>query len=189
MQGWGCLDRQIHINFLELKAVVAALHHWVSVLWGQVLIAMGNTTVVSYINKQGGTHSLTFLHLVVVLFMWLQVQDIVLSARLIPGCLNVITDGLSSPISQYRQSGVSFLLSRIEFSSFGELQWWTCLPQSQHLPTSVHVSDSGASSSGGRCSVSRLAGEIDVHVSTVPSAQQSHSETAGHPGSRSDTKS
>ena len=95
---WTRSDRQLHINCLELKAVVAALRHWVSVLWGhQVLIAMDNTKVVSYINKQGGTHSLTLLHLVVDLFMWLQAQDIALRARHIPGCLNVIADHLSRP--------------------------------------------------------------------------------------------
>ena len=95
---WTCSDRQVHINYLDLKVVVAALCHWVSVLRGhQVLIATDNTTVVSYINKQGGIHSLTLLRLLVDLFMWLQAQDIVLRARHIPGCLNVITDCLSRP--------------------------------------------------------------------------------------------
>ena len=82
---WTRLDLQL--NYLELKAVIAALHHWVSVLQGhQVLIAMDNTTVVSYINKQEGTDSLTLLRLIVDLFMWLLAQDIVLRARHIPGC-------------------------------------------------------------------------------------------------------
>ena len=95
---WTRLDRQLHINCLELKVVVLALRHWVSVLRGhQVLIHMDNTTVVSYINKQGGTHSLALLRLVVDLFMWLQAQDIVLRASHIPGCLNVIADRLSRP--------------------------------------------------------------------------------------------
>ena len=53
-----------------IKAVIAALRHWVSVLQGhKVLITTDNTTVVSYINKQGGTHSLALLRLVVDLFM------------------------------------------------------------------------------------------------------------------------
>ena len=43
----------------------------------------GNTTVVSYINKQGWTHSPCLLCLVVDLFMWLQAQDKI-------DCLNVI---------------------------------------------------------------------------------------------------
>ena len=54
------LDRQLHINCLELKAVEAALHHWAPVLQGhQVMIATDNSTV-SYINKQGGTWSWSF---------------------------------------------------------------------------------------------------------------------------------
>ena len=108
-QGWGaCMgDSQISDTWtrsdrqlicLELKAVVSALRHWVSVFLGhQGLTARDNTTVVSYINKQGGTHSLTLLRLLVDLFMWLQAQDIVLRARHIPGCLNVIVDRLSRP--------------------------------------------------------------------------------------------
>ena len=39
-------------------------------------------------------------------------------------------------------------------------------------PSSVHVSNSGATSPSSGCSVSRLAGEVNVHVSPIPSAQQ-----------------
>ena len=39
----------------------------------------------------------TLLCMVFDLFMWLQAQDIVLRARHIPGCLNVIADHLSPP--------------------------------------------------------------------------------------------
>ena len=53
---WTRSERRL--NILELKAVMLALQHWVSVLHGlQVLIATDNITVVAYINKQGGTHS------------------------------------------------------------------------------------------------------------------------------------
>ena len=95
---WTPLDRELHIICLELKAVGAALHHCSSVLQGhQVMIATDNSTAVSYINKQGGTRSYTLLCLVVELFMWLQAQNIVVRARHIPGCLNVIADHLSRP--------------------------------------------------------------------------------------------
>ena len=72
----------------------------VSVLRGhQLMIATDNTTVVAYINKQGGTHhSHTLLFLVVDLFLWLQTQDI---ARHILGCLNVI--GLVDHLSWLNQ--------------------------------------------------------------------------------------
>ena len=56
-----------------------------------------NTTVVAYIDKQGGTHSHLLLQLVENLFLWFQTQDITLRARHIPGCLNVIADHLSQP--------------------------------------------------------------------------------------------
>ena len=47
-------------------------------------------------------------------------------------------------------------------------------------PSLVHVSNSGATSPSGGCSVSGLAGEVNVHVSSIPSAQQSHSEAPVH---------
>ena len=61
------------------------------------MIVTDNTTVAFYINKQGGTHSHTLLRLVVDLFMWLQSQDIIVRARHVLGCLNVIADRLSRP--------------------------------------------------------------------------------------------
>ena len=87
--GWGRPhgDSQIelHIDVLELWAVILALHHWATLLRGHhVLIATDNTTVVAYINKQGGTHSNLLLQLVVDLFLWLQTQYITLRARHIP---------------------------------------------------------------------------------------------------------
>ena len=52
---WTHSDHKLHINGLELKALFLAFHHWATVLQGhQVMKAMDNTTVVSYIHKQGG---------------------------------------------------------------------------------------------------------------------------------------
>ena len=56
-------------------------------------------------------------------------------------------------------------------------------------PSLVHVSNSGATSPSGGCSVSGLAGEVNVHVSSIPSVQQSHSEAPVHPGGRSNSHS
>ena len=56
-------------------------------------------------------------------------------------------------------------------------------------PSSVHVSSSGAKSPSGGCSVSRLAGEVDVHVSAFSPAQQGRAETAVHSGGRGDSHS
>ena len=52
----------------------------------------------SFIYQQaGGTRSPTLLRLTVDLFLWLESQSIVVPARHIPGCLNVIADHLSRP--------------------------------------------------------------------------------------------
>ena len=46
---WTRSERELHINVLELRAVILALHHWATVLQGRhVLIATDNTTVVAY---------------------------------------------------------------------------------------------------------------------------------------------
>ena len=94
---WTRIDRKLHINCLELKAVTCALQHWAPLLQGhQVMIATDNSTVVSYINKQGGTRSTSLLRLTE-LFLWLESQGIIVRARHIPGCMNVIADHLSRP--------------------------------------------------------------------------------------------
>ena len=60
-------------------------------------------------------------------------------------------------------------------------------PQCAFSP--VYVSSPGAMSTGDRCSVTGLAGMVDVHVSTVSLAQQSHSEAQDDPGGLCDTHS
>ena len=75
---WTRTDCKLHIICLELKAVFSALQHWVPVLQGhQLMIATDNSTVVSYINKQGGTPSPTLLCLTVELLLWLEAQNII----------------------------------------------------------------------------------------------------------------
>ena len=56
-------------------------------------------------------------------------------------------------------------------------------------PSSVHVSSSGAKSPSGGCSVSRLAGEVNVHVSTFSPAQQGRAEITVHSSGRGDPRS
>ena len=73
-----------------------------------------------------------------------------------------------------------------EFPVLGDSRGRHVCDSLQYLPTSVHVSSSGALGTGGRCSVSGLARDSNVHVSADSSAQQGHSEVTGYPGSSSD---
>ena len=60
-----------------------------------VLVAMDNSTVVAYINKQGGTHSAEMCTLLWKIMTWCHHYQITLRARHIPGCLNLMADLLS----------------------------------------------------------------------------------------------
>ena len=55
---WSYQEKRLHINVLELKAISLALRSFKDQYQNQtVLVATDNSTVVAYINKQGGTHS------------------------------------------------------------------------------------------------------------------------------------
>ena len=55
---WSDQEKRLHINVLELKVVSLALQNFKDQCQDQtVLVATDNSTVVAYINKQGGTHS------------------------------------------------------------------------------------------------------------------------------------
>ena len=93
---WSDVESHLHINFLELKAVFLALKSFEPLCKNQsVLIATDNTTVVAYINKQGGMKSGSLCTLLWRLLAWCHPRGIVLRARHIPGRLNVIADKLS----------------------------------------------------------------------------------------------
>ena len=65
----------------------------------------------------------------------------------------------------------------------------TCLQHCRIPPSSVHVSNSGVKSPSGGCSVSRLAGEVNVLVSPIPPAQQSCAEALIHSGGGGNSRS
>ena len=93
---WSIQESAFHINLLELKAVLLALKQFERLCWNQtILVCSDNTTVVSYINKEGGMKSGSLCALLWRLLMWCNQRQIVLRARHIPGHLNVIADKLS----------------------------------------------------------------------------------------------
>ena len=55
---WSLPESKLHINYLELKAVFIALKEFQDLCIHKiVLVATDNTTVVSFINKEGGMRS------------------------------------------------------------------------------------------------------------------------------------
>ena len=93
---WSPQEKRLHINILELKAAFLALRRFKDQCQDQtVLVATDNSTVVAYINKQGGTHSAEMCALLWRIMTWCHHSHITLKARHIPGCLNVMADLLS----------------------------------------------------------------------------------------------
>ncbi len=85
-----------HINCLEMLAVFQALKHFLPDLGGHhVLVRTDNTSVVSYINHQGGLHSHPLYRLARQILLWAQGKLLSLRAVYIPGYLNQGADILS----------------------------------------------------------------------------------------------
>ena len=93
---WSDREKRLHINVLKLKVVSLVLQSFKDQSQNQtVLVAIDNSTVVAYINKQGGTHSAEMCALLWKIMTWCHHYQITLKARNIPGCLNVMADILS----------------------------------------------------------------------------------------------
>ena len=93
---WSLPESKLHVNYLELKAVFLALKEFGYLCAGWiVLVATDNTTVVSYINKEGGMRSGPLCDLLWRILTWCTRHQVTLKARHIPGRLNVVADKLS----------------------------------------------------------------------------------------------
>ena len=93
---WSVPESKLHINYLELKAVFLALKEFQDLCTDKiVLVATDNTTVVAYINKEGGMKSGPLCALLWRILTWCSQRQVTLKARHIPGHLNVIADKLS----------------------------------------------------------------------------------------------
>ena len=93
---WPDQEKLMHINFFEMKAIFLGLQAFREDVIGHHVTAMcDNSTVVVYINKQGGTVSRSLCLLASRLLRWTESLDIHLDARYLPGQANVLADLLS----------------------------------------------------------------------------------------------
>ena len=87
---------ELHINILEIMAICFALKKAIRYIHHScVMISTDNTTMVSYINKQGGTHSPNLCVAVWEILYWCLEHDVVIKVRHIPGNFNILADRLS----------------------------------------------------------------------------------------------
>ena len=64
-----------------------------------VEVLSDNTITVSYINRQGGTHSISLCNLAIEVYQWCSARGISLSATHQSGVQNVLADALSQGVS------------------------------------------------------------------------------------------
>ena len=95
---WSTQQSKLHINVLELKAVLLALKTFVpqlSLHQRIIQVASDNTTVCAYINEIGCTRSWDMFALTWHLFAFCCKNKVVLLARHVPGVMNLVADQLS----------------------------------------------------------------------------------------------
>ena len=90
---WSLPETKLHIKYLELKTVFLALKRFQAFCSDKIiLVATDNTTVVSFINKEGGMRSGPLCVLLWRSLTWCTRNQVTLKARHIPGRLNVVAD-------------------------------------------------------------------------------------------------
>ena len=93
---WSDQEKLLHINLLEMKALFLGLQAFQEDVAGHHVTAMcDNSTVVEYVSKQGGMVSRSLCLLTSRLLRWMEIFDVHLDARYLPGESNVLADVLS----------------------------------------------------------------------------------------------
>ena len=93
---WSNVEREHHINYLELKAVLLGLQSLCNrVSKCHIKVLTDNTTAVAYLRNMGGTRSLLCNDMAREIWLWCKEKQIWLSVSHIPGADNVLVDKAS----------------------------------------------------------------------------------------------
>lgn len=93
---WTKQQTQLHINHLEMMAIIYALHNLQNILKDRTItIATDNSTALGYIRNQGGTKSPQLTALTEQFFQQVDFLNLKFHCRHIPGRNNILADQLS----------------------------------------------------------------------------------------------
>jgi len=93
---WSSTECRLHINVLELKAILFSLKSFLSeVKETHIRIQTDSSTAVCYINKLGGVKSMPCHRVTKDIWLWAIERDVHLSAEHLPGTQNVEADKAS----------------------------------------------------------------------------------------------
>ena len=158
---------QLHINILEIMAIRFTLKKAIQYIHHScVMISTDKTTVVSYINKQGGTHSLNLCMEVWEILRWCLEHDILIRIPHIPGTFSILADPLSRldrPQNRmyFGSIGGKFHFPNAQFSQCG----FVCDTIQSQRPL-VCISSSGQSGLSDRHIISELEFSSCICIST-----------------------
>ena len=110
------------------------------------MISTDNTTVVSYINKQGGTHSPDLCVQVWKILLWCLKHHIVIRVRHIPGKFNVLADRLSRIDKVVKTVGIGSVDSKFNFPNVQLSQSGSVCDSLQSQTATLCIPSSGQSS-------------------------------------------
>ena len=85
-------EKLMHINALEMEAVLVALKSFVKTSHKHIKIMSDNTTAIHCINKMGTSHSMECHHQVLKIWEWEIIHKNHLSAAHIPGKVKTVAD-------------------------------------------------------------------------------------------------
>ena len=124
---WSAQEKLLHINLLGMKALFLGLQAFQEDVAGHHVTAMcDNSTVVAYVNKQGGTVSRSLCLLTSRLLRWTESFDVHLDARYLPGESNVLAD-----VSQPSRASCG---DRVVSPPSGGESTFSCVGQSVNRP-------------------------------------------------------
>ena len=169
---WTHAQSKCHINCLEMEAVFLTMKHFLTQIKDQaVLIRSDNTTVVQYINKQGGTKSPQLCYQVWDLWNMAIQNNIQLKA----GKLNILTDQLSRTKILPTEWSLNSRVVQNLFSNLGStLDRFICIG-TQSTDRDILLLESSYGSFGSGCLVNLL-GE-NVCFCIPPNMPDSSSDT------------
>ena len=117
---WTEKEKQHHINFLEMEAVLRTIKHFLTHLKGKnVLIRCDNSTVVQYINRQGGTKSIQLCLKTWELWKLAIEHQIQLKSAHIAGKSNILADILSRTKIRHTEWTLDNSVTQRIFQIFG----------------------------------------------------------------------
>jgi len=117
---WSPLEKGLHINVLELRAVHLTFQRLEHKLRGKsILIECDNTTTVAYVNHQGGVHSVQLQAEAWTFYQWLMPRSITVKAIHRAGVDNTLADFLSRNRANSREWSLCEKVVKRIFSLWG----------------------------------------------------------------------